>query len=47
MPWQNQGGGGPWGGGGGGGGSSFIDGVDDGQTTNGVRAGDGVVVIRW
>jgi len=45
------GGGGGWFGGGsgcgGGGGSSFIDGVDNGTTTSGVREGDGLVVLSW
>ncbi|MCH7519378.1 MAG: IPTL-CTERM sorting domain-containing protein [Candidatus Dadabacteria bacterium] len=27
--------------------SSFIDGVDNGTTTSGVREGDGLVVLSW
>ncbi|NVB36656.1 hypothetical protein G6O69_02355 [Pseudenhygromyxa sp. WMMC2535] len=41
------GGGGSWAGGGGGGGSSYVDGVDDGSTSEGVNAGDGQVIISW
>jgi len=45
------GGGGGWygggAGGGAGGGSSFIDGVTDGNTTAGVREGDGMVVLTF
>lgn len=34
-------------GGGGGGGSSYTGGVSNGMTTNGVRMGNGQIVIRW
>lgn len=53
TPWNGGGGGGYYGGGvsiahaGGGGGSSYFGGVTNGQTTQGVNSGNGVVIIRY
>ncbi len=51
IPAACAGGGGGWSGGGGGagagGGSSYIDGVDNGTTTPGVREGDGIIVLTF
>jgi len=53
TPWNGGGGGGWYGGGvsdahsGGAGGSSYIDGVNAGSTTGGIRSGNGMVMLSW